>query len=918
MSSAIRSHFRRSAASSRPALLSKHILLGSQSELALAPALHPESVLLERRPRGTIWYLSAQAGYWNPFERARVSHLIPKEGEGIKLGGAVTKRKREEAAAAAAAAAASTPVGGSTGGGGIKIRLKVSSAARDDDDDPLLLDGTMGAIGDELGEGTSSHSRSLGSSSSGTDPRLGPGRRQRGPRDGFPNFARLDSDSDSDDLDGPTPTSSLPNPRSSHLRHRPPFAPPRLHARQSMPNPALHPSPKGRPSSHARNGGAASDSSSSSEGEDFHEAMLRSDDFAFGMDDMDDGSGDDNGDTPATTPRDGAVDGLSDQQGQTAKPSASASPPPRRSTLPPVPTPAEVLAGGPVPISADPNGMDVTTEGSFSSSELSDPALVHRRLGTAPLSPVQPFNSSSVEHRYPHSAPAAGLLALPRMSAESPSPSPAVASIVLPHLHGLPSFIAHSSPSRHTFHAHLTSGVGSTPNSPSTETKEQEEAFNLTLALLPRDFKPISLRERLGPNRSCGTAALDQFDDEDSICVVHGEDASPRSDGSGLFDDFGDCGGREASLATSEDDHCHRNAERWAIESGPSLLRSMVKTEPSSPRMLLDEETDSPPSDASSFVRHPSTHPDRAEEDDGTRSSAKQAAPCETDSAEDASMSDDDEVDGTEAYLGPESVGLDELERAWGGRRGGQRASPFAMTDASADGGPVAVKVEDGDGDARMASDEVRLAKQAFAQALVEKSRAATAVKMGCEDDSDEDRNEPGDGMASCRPVGTRLKKKRRDSLLPKPLLAPVRHDIPHRRSTTAAVIADFDDMDLLFTPESGLGRPTDHDAATEAVATSTPSKPAHLHPSSEAPSSGPPSVAKERARVLSPSKRPAAAARESQGKSSLPYSDASSPMTDVDDLDISPALSVPISIPSPATKTARTTRRTSRVGDSK
>ena len=983
VSSAIRSHFRRSAASGRSALLSKHILLGSQSELALAPALHPDSVKLERRPRGTIWYLSAQAGYWNPFERARVSHLIPKEGEGIKLGGAVTKRKREEAAAAAAAAAAGLsqqPGSTSQGGGGIKIRLKMSSAAtrdeEDDDDeenDPLLLDGTMGAIGDDV----SSHSRSLGSSSSGNDPRLGPGRRQRGPTDGFPNFARTDSQSDDDGQDDPTPTSSLPNPRQSHLGHRPRFVPPkRLQARQSMPNPALDRfSPQGRaPHYRGHPVGDDSDSSSSSEDDDFHEAMLRSDDFAFGMDDMDTArSGEDSGDTPATTPRDGATDGLSDQQqADGAAKTVSTSPPPRRPTLPPVPTPAELLAGGPVPISADPNGhaaMDLTTESAFSSPEHADPHLLRHRHRTAPHSPAQPYNSSTMGQEPPHSVPPAGLLALPRMQADSPSPSPAVSSIVLPHLHGLPSFIAHSSPSRHTFHSHphLTSGVGSTPNSPSTETKEQEEAFNLTLSLLPRDFKPISLRDRFGASRSCAMGTDDHFDEDGSICVVHADDGSPRSDASGLFDDFGPLGARETSLATSEEDHALGLAERWA-------MRTTVKVEPSSPQMVSDEDPLSPTMD-----EHPHPRASSSEaEVDQTAASA-----CRTDHPEDATMSDeDDPADDTELFLGPESVGLDELERAWGSRRGGERRSPLSASDLGSDGVSVPTHAEDAVGeDVRMeALDEVRRSKEAFARALVDKVRAATALRLGSQSDESDDDLESGSTaltrVSSCStlrqqpahsstdPTGSATataappKKKRRSSLLPKPLLAPVRHEYSRRRAETSPSLAHFDEMDLLST-ESGLvstdastsSSIEDHlnsdlelvvDLPTQDPAIApedgqmkrkmTPKLRAALRartkspnklgaPSSpEAPTSLPRSAAKPSARATTVPKSSrtelgspkTAAASRTPTRPKHSTSTASSPMTDVDDED--EVASAPMAIPSTPAGRTRTTRRTSKV----
>ncbi|KAL7410667.1 hypothetical protein BDY24DRAFT_436280 [Mrakia frigida] len=835
VSAAIRSHYRRTSVAGRPPLLSKHVLLGSASEIHIAPALHPDSIKADRRPKGTVWFLSSDAGYWNPFERARVSHLLMKDGEGTKTSGVTSKRKREEAAGSS-----SSTVGPSTTvGGGLKIRLKVLGGLREDDSAQHDV-----SMGEDLGEGSSSHSRSLGSSSSGADPRLGGGRRQRGPKDGFPDFAaQPDSDDEDDDLsDDQTPTSSLPNHPDSHLHQRSRFVPPkRLQARHSLP---VTSSSRSLPASfhgnhrhsHQPAVGDDSDSSSSSEGEDFHEAMLRSDDFAFGMDE--DGSGDGSGDTPATTPRDGGVDGLSDQQSGgggavgTGKSAASASPPPRRSPFPPAPTPAEVLAGGPVPISADPNHIPSREPvNSLSSSELSDSNLLRHRLATAPHSPVRPFNSDLL---HPQSAPPPGSLALPRMQALSPtpSPSPAMPSVLLPHLHSLPSFISHSSPSRLSFHQHLTSGVGSAPNSPSTETKEQEEAFNLTLSLLPTDFKPVIRDHRFGESSG------DEFDESESICVIQPEDASPPSDGSGLFDDFGDVGGRENSLARSEDD-AHRKAERWAMES--SSAAGGIKLEPSSPQMMLmDEETASPREDG--FSRDSSREGDDEGGDDDEDEETASGLLAAFRGGDDELMDDEDEVDGTEDFLGPESVGLEELERVWGGgRRGGERCSPFS----GSAGGGVFVKMEDVDEDSRMETiEEMKKEKEAFAQALVEKVRAATASMLSPEEVNDEEMedllNNPSTSTRSSnslrptsssssvskrrvtsngsnstsRPTALPPKPKRRDSLLPKPLPAPVRRDFGHKRTNTASMIEmvgmldveDFDEMDLLFTPESGIG----------------------------------------------------------------------------------------------------------------
>lgn len=154
-----------------------------------------------------------------------------------------------------------------------------------------------------------------------------------------------------------------------------------------------------------------------------------------------------------------------------------------------------------------------------------------------------------------------------------------------------------------------------------------------------------------------------------------------------------------------------------------------------------------------------------------------------------------------EDFLGPESVGLEELERAWGGAaKGKKRKRPSVGPPAVGGGSPLSDDVvmhdshgaggfssDDGDGDEDddeadddddPAQHEMRRQKEAFAQALVERARSATAV-MICPDLSPTDGpsgqhgTDDDDEMADDDVSRARATKHRRTSSLPKPLPAP-------------------------------------------------------------------------------------------------------------------------------------------------
>lgn len=165
-----------------------------------------------------------------------------------------------------------------------------------------------------------------------------------------------------------------------------------------------------------------------------------------------------------------------------------------------------------------------------------------------------------------------------------------------------------------------------------------------------------------------------------------------------------------------------------------------------------------------------------------------------------------------EDFLGPESVGLEELERVWSaGGRGAKvtkkrkrlSAGPLAALAAAADErspssddtdvimhDPQAADADELDNDDEddedeemesLAQSEIRRQKEAFAQALVERARSATAV-MICPDPNGDSCASSAAGGGDAATVGeeddtagrARAIKHRRTSSLPKPLPAPI------------------------------------------------------------------------------------------------------------------------------------------------
>jgi len=161
-----------------------------------------------------------------------------------------------------------------------------------------------------------------------------------------------------------------------------------------------------------------------------------------------------------------------------------------------------------------------------------------------------------------------------------------------------------------------------------------------------------------------------------------------------------------------------------------------------------------------------------------------------------------------EDFLGPESVGLEELERVWGaggrGAKGSKKrkrpsvgplaASAAAMNERSPPSDDTDVVMDDADDDNELdidddddemdsvAQSEIRRQKEAFAQALVERARSATAV-MICPDPlggscassaAGGDDSVGGGGDEDDAAGRARAIKHRRTSSLPKPLPAPL------------------------------------------------------------------------------------------------------------------------------------------------
>lgn len=605
--SAIRSHYRRAANHPRPSILHKHVLVGSSAETALAAALHPQAFDNARRPRGTVWYLSHDAGYPNPFERANLGHLLAgKDKDGATttvpaaaLAAAVaaassnpdassssaaaaaaaaaaiaasksagSKRKREEAAAWGAGSGNGLPKHAAAGNG-LKIRLKMAGLREEDESPPppgvagLSSSGFHDplAMSDQTLMFSSLPSENMMDMALAGEGNQG-GRRQRGPKHGFPNaFVREaegeDEENTSDDEDEQqqngeeeddddrTPSSSLPN-------HH--FLPVAFQPRASFPNRPRHSLPSGLPSRspratlHAVIGGRqslynpqdmdddSSSSSGSSNGEDFHQSML-TDEFAFNMDLDGDG-----GDTPATTPRDGGADSMTDQQQASFEApgaaSLKASPPPRRTPYPPgppPPTPAEIIAACP-----------------SRSSALYHLHQHHPAALPQHPSPISPQNHNFANNRhhqhYPQPTPITRL-GLPRMPASSvsPSPSPARPTILLPHP-PLPTFNI-SSPSRGLFFARLNGiapsigsaggGTHSQPGSPSVaDPSSSEDAFDLP----PHPHHPHhhhSHHSHHLPSNRHGSShhphsSDPEDEDDESICAI-GPDSPTSEEASPFF-----------------------------------------------------------------------------------------------------------------------------------------------------------------------------------------------------------------------------------------------------------------------------------------------------------------------------------------------------------------------------------------------
>jgi hypothetical protein len=829
ISSALRSHFRRRSTPSRiayrPPLLSKFVLVGSSSEAVLAPALHPDASADGRRPRGTVWFLSSAIGFADPFERAKLSHLLP-EAPPPKKG----KRKRGVPAAKEGAPSPS-----------LKIKLKVLGGIKDEGAEG----GGEGAVGDEGEEeddeeddvsddGTvDSHASTSVSNTTSTFTR-----RQRGPSEGFPNFPRQPYPDDDDASPNPS-SNSYPNPHPLAITNR--IRRPSRHSQPTTASRPLHSTLVARStprslqrSAHLRRVDDSSSSVSSDEDGDVSRITIDAEEGVFQMDE------DVRPDGELKTESGPAIEGHQTHQPKPAevKPLIST---PRRTDLPPAPTPAQLLAGDSNPASSPPSASHHSP--STLPPTICPPDLL--RI-TAPLPSRSTAKKSSLLPPAPAAEPVtsspARQLSLPRMLGPSSPSSPALPPSPLPlhSNHSLPvhsaevldHYYSPSSPFRHLYPSHAFFDPNGLPLPSHSDPlgARDEDDFDLRLSLLPGDFEPISLEER---GRS-SSEEDEPFDD--SICTIEGDALSPSTS----FEEDG----MEDRIAQG---YNRDDASRWVETIG-------VKLEPPSPSQIAESPD--------IFSRSSS---EEEEEDARMVEAIALAGPCVV------RHPDEDDVDMVEqSFLGPESVGLEELERVWGGGRKGKMRASFGGAVSALDfgdgfeGRQVEEIVEDDEkedalmGEGTQAVGDVKREKEAFAQALVDRVRAACVERFEAngEEESDEEgeleSNDPDHPEGSTQ---DRHRKSRRPSNLPKPLPAsfffssnPSSLSLNRRRLNTApAAIAlpssalidveGFDPMDLLFTPESGVGKgsfPSHSVTKTEAASpTSSTSEvdPLHLGP---------------------------------------------------------------------------------------
>lgn len=300
------------------------------------------------------------------------------------------------------------------------------------------------------------------------------------------------------------------------------------------------------------------------------------------------------------------------------------------------------------------------------------------------------------------------------------------------------------------------------------ENEEDDSTFPLHLALLS-SLKPLDFDGESALDRSFNREGT--FDDDyNNDSVVDLLESDLAYDRTGAY--FGEPSPPFEDGCVSSPDVVDDKTERWAEAVG-GAVGGLVKSEPTTPPGLDDVVGGQDDEDASLVF---------ADEDLGNPSD---------DGGGGGPMDED--------FLGPESVGLEELERAWGGKGKKRKRvglhglattagshvglalmgdlAPLAAGSRSDDDVDMhAADVESGndtddDEDDEMDSAarvEMRLQKEAFAQALVERARSATAV-MICPDLTDsDDETLVADGTVSARAI-----KHRRTSSLPKPLPAP-------------------------------------------------------------------------------------------------------------------------------------------------
>ncbi|CED84291.1 Transcription regulator HTH, APSES-type DNA-binding domain [Phaffia rhodozyma] len=785
ITSSIRSHARKAALTSRPCLLSKHLLLGSVAEAVLAPALHPDACADGRRPRGTVWYLSNEAiGCKSPFVREGLES-VREELEGTK------KRKREEAAVKAkekgkdrvltdetdesrdgtpvpverdgpssltanlAASTASTKPG-------LKIRLKVGG--RETSPEPA------GAQSRLLGSPSNTNS----SAPSGTV------NRKRGP-------ARTKSDSPNDSSDDEDPLSLLP---SSTRTRRP-----------KKKRASLSPDPQTgycRPI-YLRNSSDTSCSSSSSESssEGENEAETSEQRIARTLGGLSSFDGIDFYRIP--------IDGQYRSKPINRHHHHHHLHPP----LPPPPTPRELLDAAPfvsVPPVAN-RDLNVSME------QFSQPTM-NPALASVPHSPesATPFVNPPLALHVTQPTALNSRSDVPRTmllppTCLSPNPSPGLSLVALPQSgHPLDGTFIPSSPSRFGgFHSVAQSPDESTAglDVSMAHTKQSEEDFNLSLSLLPFHSRSVPYPHP-------------DFDDQESISVCEVGALTPSFSEKSLLFEY-------SSPGTETDEYLEiqgakEKAEAWALQNmsvavGSQIeqlsttsvlgLEEVVKLEPLSPGFHSSPEMYCrPPSEGAVWEETRVADALLSMEDD------------EEDCRRGMEEGEETEEDNEKEFLGPESVGLEELERVWGARR--PRSVRFGMLGLE-DGTNMESDIGRHDGATQDTTrsgssgtmDDIKRAKEAFAFALVERVRAATALRMGRPDNDDEDEDDDDDDDNGCedelaakrirkedkertgadcmigvgeedRQERSRTKraiKQRRSSLLPTPLPAPVKRE---------------------------------------------------------------------------------------------------------------------------------------------